>query len=156
MKRYRDLQLTALIGVLFFISASLYLGFSGKRDAFPLFSWALFTYVPNYETDFGLLITHLDGRELQPPRDFMELGVFSGAGNIRAYFSLQDLGGAILNKEPERIESLRRSFEEQYLQGYSGEVRYLIIARRFDPVDKWRTGKYKPKRVLALTRGEGL
>ena len=153
--RFRRMQALGLAIVLVYVASSLYLGFSGKRDAYPLFSWSLFTYVPNVQYDFGLLITEIDGRILDPPQDLMSFrDRLSGAGEIRAYYTVQDFGDALVRRDAVKMKALRLLLEREYLAG-AGELRYRIVARAYDPIEKWRDGRYRQRSLAELTRSSG-
>ena len=154
LRRFQRLQALGLIVVMAYGLSSIYLGYSGKRDAYPLFSWSLFTHVPNFRHDFALLITQIDGAPVNPPADLMSFkGRLSGAGEIRAYYTIQDFGDALVRRDGARMETLRRLLEKEYLAGSSGPLRYRIVARAYDPVEKWRHGRTSQQAPVAdLTR----
>ncbi|MEO1368314.1 MAG: hypothetical protein AAFX50_14165 [Acidobacteriota bacterium] len=152
-RRFRRSQHFGLAVVLVTIAASLHLGFSGKRDLYPFFSWSLFTHVPNVKHDFGLLITGIDGQRLDPPRELNAFsGRLAGAGSIRAYYTVQDFGRAILLRDRETADELRSLLEREYLKGAGGELHYLLVARSYDPIEKWRHGRMEQRPVVELKR----
>ena len=150
--KFRRAQLLGFLFVVSSMGISLWLGFSGTRDAYPFFSWSLFTHVPNVRFDFGVAVTEIDGEILNPPRDLMELeGRVSGAGSIRAYYTIQDLGDALVRRDRALMQEKRSLFEREYLSGPT-ELRYRLVARAYDPIEKWRHGRIQQQRVLAERR----
>lgn len=130
--------------VLGYIAMALILGLSFfHREIFPVFSWSLFSTVAEKKAEFAVLVTGMDGKTLETPLEFMESeGTFPGAGSIRAYYTIQNLGAATLRRRGDDIERLRRVFEQNYLASEGREVHYRLIFRSFDPVERWRGGSY--------------
>lgn len=131
--------------VLGYLSVALVLGLSlHHREVFPFFSWSLFSTVAEKKSEFAVLVTRLDDQTFDPPLEFMESkGAFPGAGSIRAYYTIQNLGAAALRRRGEDIQRLRQVFEGTYLGSDGRQVEYRLIFRSFDPLERWQGGDYE-------------
>ncbi len=59
---------------------------------------------------------------------------------------IQRLGRAVDKGRTGEVADLRRLLEQNYLRG---QVRYELLFERYDPLDKWKTGKSQETRRLA-------
>ena len=153
---YRRTKLVLYILLLGYILAALHVGFNRHhREVYPVASWSLFSYVAAKRTEFAVLITQVDGKPLAEPREFMDSrDLFSGAGSIRAYYTIQDLGAATGRRNTARMEKLRWLLESQYMQGPNRGIRYQLILRSFDAIERWRGGSYKYRVIAKLSLRE--
>lgn len=153
---YRRTKLFLYILIPGYILAALHIGFNRHhREIFPVASWSLFSYVAAERTEFAVLITQVDGEPLAAPREFMDSrDLFSGAGSIRAYYTIQDLGAATGRRSAALMEKLRWLLESQYMQGPNRDIRYQLILRSFDPIERWRGGSYEYRLMAELSLRE--
>ena len=128
-----------------YLVVALILGFRFyHREVFPVFSWSLFSEIPEHKVDFGILVTAIDGNVLEPPGDLMEMREVYGAGGAtRAYHTIQDLGGAAMSRDTGKLDAARRTLESLYMEIPGRTVAYRLILRRFDPLERWRGGPYE-------------
>jgi hypothetical protein len=154
---YRQLQLLFHLLVVGYMAVALVLGLSFyHREIFPVFSWSLFSYVEAHKTEFAVLVTEVDGRQLEAPREFMDSkDLFAGAGNMRAYYTIQNFGWAVMRRDLETVNKLRRLFESEYMKGPARDVKYQVIVRSFDAIERWRGGPYEFRVIGKLERQEG-
>lgn len=155
MKRYRR-QRTCLF---LFLVAYLVLGQASHwapvkwmphREVFPFFSWYLFVDVPGDRTDFGLRIHESGEQSFDPPVYFEDAeGVVSQPHSIAAHVVVLRLGKAIEAQDDATVEELRGLLEKRYLPE---RVRYGIVKRRFDPLERWKTGALTATPVALFTR----
>ncbi len=153
---YRRTKLFLHILILGYILAALHVGLNRHhREVFPVASWSLFSRVSTVKTEFAVLITQVDGEPLAVPREFMDCrDLFSGAGNIRAYYTIQDLGAVTRGHPSAIMERLRRLLETKYMRGPNRDIRYQLILRSFDPIERWRGGSYQHRVIANLSLRE--
>lgn len=157
MHAYRRTRLAVILSILGYAATALVLGLGyHHREVFPLFSWSLFTHVPSVRTDAGVQILQLGDRAFDPPLELLEArGLFPRASSIQAYYTVQKLAGASMARDGAEIERLRRLFESEYLGARDRHLRYRLILRRFDPIDRWRGGGYESRPLVEFEhRGE--
>lgn len=154
---YRHTKLLLHVLILAYVGVALHVGFiRHHREVFPFASWSLFSYVAAEKTEFAVLITHVDGEPLDAPREFMDSrDLVSGAGNIRAYYTIQDLGHAIRFRNTGGMDKLRRLLETEYMKGPSKSLGYQLILRSFDAIERWRGGPYQFRMIANLELREG-
>jgi hypothetical protein len=115
----------------------------GAQELYPFASWSLFTWVPNEVNDHSIRLLSIDGRPLDPPIFFEDSREhFRGAPLSPARVMMLHLGRATESADEKTAADLRRRFERLYLDG-QGAVEYEIVARRFDPLERWRQGHFR-------------
>lgn len=157
MKTYRITQLFLHCLIVGYILAALAVGFGRyHREIFPIPSWSLFSHVFAQKSEFAVLVVQVDGERFETPREFMDAGdLFNGAGNIRAYYTIQDLGRAIIQRDADEMQRLRRLLEATYMKSSAERVDYQLILRSFDPIERWQGGAYRFRPVANLVRESG-
>lgn len=155
--RYRRIKAFLHVLVLLYIGVALVMGlYAFHREVFPVFSWSLFSTVAERETDFAIQVLGIDGEALEPPVDFMtSKDMFAGAGDIRAYYTIQNLGIASLRRRGDDIQRIRATFEQTYLGMPGSSVEYAVLMRVFDPVERWQEGRIESWRPVARYRVDG-
>ncbi|MBJ93724.1 MAG: hypothetical protein CMP23_04530 [Rickettsiales bacterium] len=144
MKRYRQLKLLLLAFFCAYILAACCIKkFKEGNEIFPIFTWSLFSSIPARESQsYAVQIVEVDGRSFDPPLDFMMAKeLLSGAGDINAHYLILRLGKAIDQDGQSEARELRRLFESNYLDGSHAQLKYQVIVNRFNPVEKWKTGR---------------
>lgn len=122
----------------------------GNREIYPIFSWDLFSYVPNEVVDFGLRITKTGNTELEPPLYFeAAVDLLPDAQSIVAYTNIQALGAAIRAGQPVELAADRVAALHLYPLL---PVEYEIVQRRYAPLDRWRTGAVRSEELLGAFR----
>ena len=126
------------------------------KEIFPIFSWSLFSVIPTSpHEDIGVLVTEIDGNPLNPYADFMTAkNLFSQAGSIEAYYVIQRLGKAVLAQDDQTENSSRRLLEGQYVDGFKSNLKYRIVKRRYDPIERWKNGsfQFEPLKEYSIQR----
>lgn len=150
MKAYRNYQKFVVI----FLALYLVIGYGFKltqdREIFPIFSWSLFTNVPNQINDYGIRIVAIDGQELDTPFYYEEgKDTFIDYDSAQAYFNFRDFGRALTAGNTERVEEIRGYLESLYLEE-AGQIRYEVVARSWDAVDRWNGGGFLTEEVIAV------
>ena len=124
----------------------------GNREIYPIFSWDLFSYVPNEVVDFGLRITKTGDTELDPPIYFeAAVDLLPDARSIVAYTNIQALGVAILADRPIELAAAADRVEALHLYPLL-PVEYEIVQRRYAPLDRWLTGVVRGEELMGAFR----
>jgi hypothetical protein len=127
----------------------------GTKEVFPVFAWSLFERIPNTEEDYAIRVLIVGSEELRPPRYFEESGFwFDKDRSSLGYSDIQRLGAAFAERDADRVARIRALLERRYFAG-AGTVRYELVRRSFDPVDRWRSGRFKSARSLAVFERSG-
>lgn len=132
----------AIIVILYFVIGN----FTWNRyqiEIFPIYSWDLFSYIPNLSVDYALKINAIDQAYLDPPAYFQEMpNEFSEANSIVAYHVIQSLGRAIESNDEESIKSLRHQIESTYFSNHF-HVEYEVRKRSFFAGERWRNNRFE-------------
>ena len=122
----------------------------GYSEIFPFSSWSLFSKVPNEVRDYTIRIVEADGRALDRPVDFEDAKEIFGSVAIShgARMSIQRMGVAAERGDSAGAARVRAYLESLYLREHR-PVRYEVVARRYDPLERWREGKFRSVRVVA-------
>lgn len=118
-------------------------------DRYPFFNWALFTKIPNEQDDFSIEIRSFDGVAYDPALPFSESRfIFDAIGQSPTDYALpvSELGGAVVGGDAAAIAA-RREYVEKIFAGK--EFAYDLVRIVYDPVEKWRTGAYRAREVIA-------
>ena len=123
----------------------------GQGEIFPFASWSLFSLVPNACEDFAVRLLSVEGTELSPPQYFESAGLrFSGATNHAAHVAIDRLGKALIAGDLPGADRVRRRFEREYLGKEARHVRYELVARVYDPFERWHGGGFRQVRTLGV------
>lgn len=114
----------------------------GRGEFFPVASWSLFTIVPNVVDDFTARICEIDEVALPEPLYFADAGEFFPAATSHMPHNVLQQFGGMLAKEDPGLARLRARFEALYLLSTASQVRYEIVARRYDPLRRSQTGEF--------------
>lgn len=118
-------------------------------DQYPFFNWALFTKIPNEQTDFTIEVRSFDGTKYDPPLAFSETRfIFDAIGQSPTQYTqpISELGQALDRDDGTRIAE-RRAYIERVFDGK--EFSYDVLKITYDPVELWRTGAYRSREVIA-------
>lgn len=137
----RNLLLTFL---LFYFFAGMY-----AVDRYPFFNWALFTKIPNEQTDYTLEVRSYDGRLYTPALPFSKTKfLFDAIGQSPTQYTqpISDLGKAIVEGDTVGVVRHRQFVERMF---GDKDFSYTIFQVTYDPVELWRTGAYRSVREVA-------
>ncbi|WP_136661330.1 hypothetical protein [Nitratireductor sp. XY-223] len=135
-------------------------GLSSRAEFFPVFSWSLFTYVSDTRVLCELDVISVDGEELPAPTQFYDLPEYFPAAlsrDIRLLKTLQRACVARIEGNEAEFDALRRVIENSFLSARRN-VRYKLLTRTYNPIDRWRDGTVMSTKLLgefqtgALTR----
>jgi len=143
MTSYRKIKILIFVTLMSYamVGVILQLFVSGRNEIFPIFSWALFSKVPNNRIDYNVQITSVNNKKLVLPVYYNNSSKwFSNAKSINAYYVIQKLGYAVTSGDENRIHSVRKYFEPLYM-GDVKSVNYKVVQRTFDPLRLWKFGE---------------
>ena len=99
------------------------------QDAFPIFSWDLFTRVPNpRKSDYSIRLLETDGVPLKRPMYFEAAGLAKEGRAAQAYIAMQHLGAAVSRDNGMAIAILRSRFEATYLNQFAASAIRSCVA----------------------------
>lgn len=142
-QRRKATKISLALLLLLYVSIAVSTHLTKQPEIFPFFSWSLFSSVPQPEkTNYGLRLIAVDGKTLQTPL-FFEEGeqYFAGANSIMAMTTIRRLARAIEAGNAGQIVEYQTFFEEMFLAEAS-DVAYEVVRRTYNPVERWRTGRY--------------
>ena len=140
-------RLVLLLVVYFFAGGASQKLVPGVDEIFPFFGWSLFSKVPNDESRYWIAIDRHDDRPVEPPVSFLHAPESIVGGNRWVGRKvIQRLGRAVDKGRTEEAADLRRLLEKSYLKGRVG---YELLFERYEPLEKWKTGKSQETRRLA-------
>jgi hypothetical protein len=148
-RRYRITQaaLPAFL-IAYILIASWHERVSGQGEIFPFASWSLFSFVPNISHDFSIRVLSLNGSALTPPVFFEDsTALFESASKHGARVLIDLLGQALAQGEVAEAERIRDRFEHLCMPGMTA-VRYELVARVYDPLERFRTGRLRAVRTV--------
>ena len=138
----------AIIVILYFLIGN----FTWSRyqlEVFPIYSWDLFSYIPNLSVDYALKINAIDQTYLETPKYFQEMpNEFSDSGSIVAYHVIQSFGRAVESSDAESIKNLRNQIESTYFSNHL-HVEYEVRRRTFYAGERWRDNRFEENIRLA-------
>lgn len=143
MKYYIKLKIFIVLIVIAYVTIGVSLEFSimNSKEIFPIFSWSLYSKIPNTVEIFSLKITQLNGKKLNTPLFFEDShSLFHDANSVQAYQTIQDLGWSINRGDIDRGNEIRRYLEEIYLGGYKN-IKYELVKRSFNPLNRLKSGE---------------
>jgi hypothetical protein len=121
----------------------------GKEEVFPFASWSLFSMVPNEYRDYSLRLLEMGDGRLSRPAYFEDAGdVIPWVAHNGARMAIQHLGDAAEHRREQEVAEVRKYLEALYLGGHKS-LKYQVVARRYDPLERWRTGHFREERTLA-------
>lgn len=152
MQAYRRLQWGIAAFVLLYALIGNAVWFRHYREIYPIFSWDLFSYVPNEVADFGLRITRTGDTVLDFPIYFeAATGLVPDAQSIVAYTNIQALGVAIMAGQSVELAAAAHRVESLHLYTLM-PVEYEIVRRRYSPLARWREGEFLSEEAIGAFR----
>lgn len=115
-------------------------------EVFPFFCWFLFPIVPGAEPRFELVVHAHGGETLSPPQDIQQLDLLEDPMAMDLWLLTQRLGRAAQADDINEIERTRTLIEANFVCAPS---RYTVDEVRFDPLERYATGKVRARTVVA-------
>ena len=127
-----------------------------REEIFPFASWSLFSKVPNEIHDYGLRVLEMDGRVMNPPIDYeASYPRFTSSDPHMARACIQQLGQAVKSRDAAEVARVRTYLESLHLRGHK-QVKYELLDRRWDPLERWNEKKFRSLKVMATFQsGQG-
>lgn len=120
-----------------------------KLEIFPIYSWDLFSYIPNLSGDYGLKINAINGEYLDPPLYYQDAAdLFNDTESIITFNVIQTLGQAIDQQDNAKITAAREQIETLYFGKYD-QVEYELKKRTYYASERWRSGQFESEERLA-------
>jgi hypothetical protein len=122
--------------------------FHGK-EMYPVFSWSLFSIIPNPTTELTIRVRELDGIQYDPPLTFQDLSfLFAKVGGSPTQYTLiiARLRHAIENNSQEGIDRERVHLEALFGEG---SFQYDLVKITYDPLEFMRTRKPSAEQYIA-------
>jgi hypothetical protein len=121
----------------------------GVGEIYPFAPWALFCFVPNYESDFAVRIRAIDGRQLDQPPYFEQLPGFDEHQKTIGRGVIEGMGSLAGDQASPAFAEQRRLFERNYLAPLGDDVRYELVRREYDVLERWKTGAFQTNEPVA-------
>jgi hypothetical protein len=115
---------------------------AGREEIYPASGWSLFSKVPNEVSDFAVRVASVRGGRLDVPVFLEEAKQLYPAAwsSHAAHNTIQTLGKAIEAGDADAVAHTRSMLERLYLNARA-PVTYDIVARRYDPLERFRTAR---------------
>jgi hypothetical protein len=118
------------------------------QDVYPIFSWSLFSLIPNPDYRFTIEVLEARGEKHNPPLRFSESkALFEGINQSPTQYTprINRLGRALINNNAREVAEARAELEAVF-----GEeaFRYQVVMIYADPVDYWKSGSYRVVNIL--------
>jgi hypothetical protein len=116
--------------------AGLGLGVAGRQEVYPVFSWSLFSRIPNNQSWFAVRLLTQRGEGLADAPFFEEAaGLVRNPQSIAAQHVIRRLGNAVVRGDSVEEADARRLLEEVYLVP---DLEYELVRIEFDPLRRWQ------------------
>jgi len=116
-----------------------------RWEVFPLYSWFLFALVPGQESRYALRLQEVRGQKLAGPVLYQEAESFvADPHNVTVRELVQQFGLAVEKGRVQEQLRIRRMMEKDRLPP---SCRYEPVIITYDPLARWRTGRYEVKPV---------
>lgn len=142
----RPLALTLAL-VVAYSAVLLVVGPSSHVEKFPVFKWQLFSQAPSeIATSYGIRLLEVNGRPSDPPTYFEE-SLFPQAKSPDASVLVNSWGRHLAAGRTGHADDNRALFESRFLSTAS-TVRYEVVERRYDVIERVTCDCYLSERVL--------
>jgi hypothetical protein len=144
---YGAVKVTVL--VLFVVYALVATNLRGSvQDVYPLFSWSLFSIIPNPDHRYTMEILEAGGTRYDPPLRFSQSSaLFAGIQHSPTEYTprVERLGQALANGHTKAAAQARQELNALF---GTRAFRYRILLVYADPLEYWRNGSYRTVRTL--------
>ena len=113
---------------------------SGNYEIYPFAPWTLFCFVPNQEVDYAVRLREIDGRALDPPPFLEDYSELTDAQKSVGHAIIQEMGRFAAAGDDRELGVQRQLLEQSFLSPFGREVRYEIVRRTYDVLDRWNSG----------------
>jgi hypothetical protein len=152
MRAYRIAQRWVAFFLAAYFAGGLLTLLHPHQEVFPVYSWFLFSLVPQQQTRYALLLREIRGKILEKPLYYEEAdGLVPAPHSVTAYELVQQFGAATQSHDEEQQQRLRRVLESNSLPP---RTRYDLMEITFDPLTRWRTGEHRAERLSTFAGGQ--
>lgn len=119
-----------------------------RDDIYPIFSWNLFSYIPNDQYKFSLRVLSYGTDKYTPPKRFDEMAtIFEKIHQPPTEYvrDIDQMGYALQGKDTDKIARIKTRLDTMF---YKTPATYEITKVRYNPVEFWRTRSYISEVVL--------
>ena len=140
MREYRRIRNgVALFLAAYFVGGLLTL-LLPQREVFPVYSWFLFSLVPQSGPQYGLLLKEVDGQELGPPVLYQDAEGWIETPHSETVFKLVQQLGEALEHQDVAVKKYRELLDHEWLPP---RTRYELVTINTDPIKRWKRGEYE-------------
>lgn len=126
-------------------------GLLSTKQIFPFFSWNLFGDIPNKRIEHTVIVDLYNGTIVSPPQLFQEAKeIVWESDSITARRLIQDFAMAYQWGDIKEADRLRKIFEANFIKA---PARYRLVRLIYDPLVRWKTGKYERIDIQEFTVG---
>jgi hypothetical protein len=121
----------------------------GIGEIYPIAPWTLFCFVPNREIEYAVRLREANGRALGEAEYFENCGSFAESQKTVGVAIVQEMGRWASDPNSTEFREQRSLFEKSFLLPVARHVRYELVRREFDVLERWRTGRCEKVDVVA-------
>lgn len=144
-------KLTIILIVYFIVSIGSEI--KNQKEFFPFFSWFLFSDVPNTINQYNLIVHENNGQKLNPPLPFAQTNKFTNSDElVKTRKLISKIGENYVKGNQEEVKKLRFELERRIFD--QENVQYELVSERYNPIEKWQTGRVKTKSLTFFRTGE--
>jgi hypothetical protein len=153
MAAYRILRVWVALFLAGYFALGLATVLLPQQEVFPVYSWFLFPLVPGQQTRYALQLQEAHGQRLTGPLLYQDAeGYVANPHSVTVDELVQQLGLAVERGRADDQQRLRQVLEKNHLPS---PCRYELVAIMFDPLVRWRTGRYEVRPLAQyLSLGE--
>lgn len=148
---YAVLKKVVLASLTLYVASAWYTHFfAPNENLYPLFSWNLFSHIPNEVQTYTIAILSYNHTTYNPPLAFdKKLFLLSSVHRSPNEFTwaIGELGRALATQDTDAVKTYR-TLVEVLFRGMPAqyEVRHAI----YDPITLWETGSFKKTRAVGV------
>ena len=122
-----------------------------RREIFPLYSWFLFALVPGQESQYAVRLQEVSGRKLAEPVLYQDAdNLVADPHSVTVRELVQQFGLAVEKGRVREQLRIRRMMEKDHLPS---SCRYELVIVTYDPLIRWRTGRYDVRPLAQYASG---
>jgi len=148
---YAVLKKVVLVSLMFYAASAWYAHFfAPNENLYPLFSWNLFSYIPNEVQTYTITILSYSHTVYNPPLAFdKKLFLLTSVNRSpnELIWEIGELGRALKAQDTDAIKR-GRTLVETLFRGVP--TRYEVYYATYDPLTHWETGAFKEMRSVGI------
>lgn len=121
-----------------------------KEEVFPIYSWSLFSKVPNTIYRYDIQILTSRGAKLPKPLLYREAKKFvPNTDDISVYITIQAWGKALRMKKYLEANKQQHVFEKLHLYP---DTKYQLTQIKYNPIERWKNNTIRIIPVATFTK----